>query len=64
MTGTTAIEVLVVDDHALMRAGLRGLIDGAGDMRVIGMAADGAEALDLIARSSPQVVVTVTMKKK
>lgn len=59
MTETTVavIDVLVVDDHALMRAGLSGLIDGAGDMRVIGMAADGAEALDLIARSSPQVVL-------
>jgi DNA-binding NarL/FixJ family response regulator len=51
------IDVLVVDDHALMRAGLRGLIDGAGDMRVVGMAADGAEALDVLATSSPHVVL-------
>ena len=39
------IDVLLVDDHALMRAGLRGLIDGADDMRVVGWPSDGAEAL-------------------
>ena len=44
MTGTTTgqTDVLVVDDHALMRAGLSGLIEGAADMRVVGLAADGA----------------------
>ncbi|MCW2699650.1 MAG: two component transcriptional regulator, LuxR family [Blastococcus sp.] len=57
MTGVAVIDVLVVDDHALMRAGLQGLIDGAEDMRVVGMAGDGAEALDLIPRSSPHVVL-------
>jgi DNA-binding NarL/FixJ family response regulator len=57
MTGTTVIDVLVVDDHALMRAGLRGLIDGADDMRVVGMAADGAEALELMPGASPHVVL-------
>jgi len=57
MTGATVIDVLVVDDHALMRAGLGGLIDGADDMRVVGMAADGLEALDLVGGSSPHVVL-------
>lgn len=57
MTGDGPIDVVVVDDHALMRAGLRGLIEGAEDMRVVGMAADGAEALDLLASSSPHVVL-------
>jgi DNA-binding NarL/FixJ family response regulator len=51
------IDVLVVDDHALMRAGLRGLIAGAGDMRVVGMAADGAQALAALATSTPDVVL-------
>jgi DNA-binding NarL/FixJ family response regulator len=51
------IDVLVVDDHALMRAGLRGLISGAEDMRVVGMAADGAQALDAVAMTSPHVVL-------
>ena len=51
------IDVLVVDDHALMRAGLRGVIAGAGDMRVVGMAADGAQALAALATASPGVVL-------
>ena len=42
------IDVLLVDDHALMRAGLRGLIASAGDMRVVGLAADGAQALEAL----------------
>jgi DNA-binding NarL/FixJ family response regulator len=51
------IDVLVVDDHALMRAGLRGLISGAADMRVVGMAADGAQALTAVATTNPHVVL-------
>jgi len=51
------INVLVVDDHALMRAGLRGLIAGAGDMRVVGTAADGAQALAAVAEHNPDVVL-------
>jgi len=51
------IDVLVVDDHALMRSGLAGLIAGAPDMRVVGAAADGAEALQEVARLTPQVVL-------
>jgi len=59
MTGplTGVIDVLVVDDHALMRAGLSGLIAGAADMRVVGLAADGGEALDLIRTAAPHVVL-------
>jgi DNA-binding NarL/FixJ family response regulator len=57
MTGTPLIEVLIVDDHALMRAGLRGLIAGADDMQVVGMAADGAEALQSLAASPAHVVL-------
>ena len=51
------IDVLVVDDHALMRTGLSGLIAAAGDMRVVGTAADGAEAVEEVARLAPHVVL-------
>jgi DNA-binding NarL/FixJ family response regulator len=51
------IDVLVVDDHALMRSGLAGLIAAADDMRVVGTAADGAEALTEVARLAPDVVL-------
>ena len=51
------IDVLVVDDHALMRSGLSGLIASAGDMRVVGTAADGAEAVAEVDRLHPRVVL-------
>jgi DNA-binding NarL/FixJ family response regulator len=51
------IDVLLVDDHALMRAGLRGVIAGAEDIRVIGMASDGAEAVAAVAAMNPHVVL-------
>ena len=51
------IDVLLVDDHALMRAGLRALIEDAGDMRVVGAAADGAEAIDRAHELRPDVVL-------
>jgi DNA-binding NarL/FixJ family response regulator len=51
------IDVLVVDDHALMRSGLSGLIAATDDMRVVGTAADGAEAVEEVARLAPQVVL-------
>ena len=39
------IRVLLVDDHAIVRDGLRRLVDGAGDMVVVAEAADGREAI-------------------
>jgi len=51
------IDVLLVDDHALMRAGLHALIEGAGDMRVVGAASDGAEALERARELHPHVVL-------
>jgi DNA-binding NarL/FixJ family response regulator len=51
------VDVLVVDDHALMRSGLRAMIEAAADMRVVGTAADGAEALAAVARLRPHVVL-------
>ncbi|MGY1634940.1 response regulator [Geodermatophilus sp. SYSU D01186] len=51
------IDVLVVDDHALMRSGLSGLIAAAEDMQVVGTAADGAEAVAEVARLRPRVVL-------
>ncbi|MCW2635111.1 MAG: two component transcriptional regulator, LuxR family [Blastococcus sp.] len=51
------IDVLVVDDHALMRAGLTTLIDAAPDMRVVGVASDGREAVEEVVACSPRVVL-------
>ncbi|WP_448613611.1 response regulator [Modestobacter sp. URMC 112] len=51
------IDVLVVDDHALLRTGLVGIISASEDMRVVGAAADGAQALRALADTSAQVVL-------
>jgi DNA-binding NarL/FixJ family response regulator len=51
------IRVLLADDHALMRHGLRGMLDAQADMEVVGEAADGAEAVDEAIRLHPDVVV-------
>ena len=50
------IRVLFADDQALIRAGFRVLIDVAGDLQVVGEAADGAQAVDLCRRERADVV--------
>lgn len=51
------IDVLLTDDHALVRAGLRRIVDGCSDMHVVAEADDGAEALQIIDEIEPDVVV-------
>ncbi|HEX8630389.1 MAG TPA: response regulator transcription factor, partial [Catenuloplanes sp.] len=51
------IRVLVADDQALVRAGFGVLIESAEDLAVVGMAANGAEAVELTARTRPDVVL-------
>jgi DNA-binding NarL/FixJ family response regulator len=52
-----AIEILIADDHLLLRQGLRALLRGHSDMRIVAEAGDGAEAVRLAAEFSPHVVV-------
>ncbi len=51
------IRVAVVDDLALVRAGFEMLLDSAPDLEVVGSAADGADAVDLVVRTRPDVVL-------
>jgi DNA-binding NarL/FixJ family response regulator len=51
------IRVAVVDDLALVRAGFEMLLESAPDLEVVGTAADGAEAIDLVVRTQPDVVL-------
>ncbi|MFI9557526.1 response regulator [Nonomuraea endophytica] len=51
------IRVLLVDDQALLRAGLRMILDNAEDMVVVGEAADGTEVVAMVTRSAPDVVL-------
>jgi DNA-binding NarL/FixJ family response regulator len=51
------IKVVLVDDQALVRTGLRMIIDETSDMTVIGEAADGADAVYIARRTRPDVVL-------
>ena len=61
----TRIRVLLVDDHALVRAGIRGLLEARPGVEVIAEAADGSEAIELARAHRPDVVLMdLTMKGK
>ena len=51
------IRVAVVDDQALVRAGFVVLLESAPDLEVVGSAADGAQAVDLVLETQPDVVL-------
>jgi two-component system, NarL family, invasion response regulator UvrY len=51
------IKVLLADDHSIVRAGLRRLVEESTDMEVVAEAADGDEAIRLIRASQPDVAV-------
>jgi DNA-binding NarL/FixJ family response regulator len=51
------IQVLIADDHGVIRDGLGRLIDGLGDIDLVGAAADGAEAVKLANEMKPDVVL-------
>ena len=54
--------ILLVDDHAITREGLRSLIEKQADMEVIGEAKDGRKAVELVRELSPDMVITdITM---
>ncbi len=51
------VRVVVVDDHPLLRDSIRFLLHGAVDMEWVGEARDGGEAVELVARTLPDVVL-------
>ena len=52
------IRILLADDHAVMRTGLRLVLERQSDFEVVGEASDGREALAMAQKLSPDVVVT------
>jgi DNA-binding NarL/FixJ family response regulator len=59
MTNDSAkpIRVLLADDHTLVRAGIRALLEKSPDVRVCGEANDGREVLELVKTQEPQVIL-------
>jgi DNA-binding NarL/FixJ family response regulator len=53
----TPIRLAVVDDHALFRAGLISLLNEIPELQVVGEAGSGAAALEMIARTRPEVLL-------
>ncbi len=51
------IRVALVDDQAMVRAGFRMILESEPDITVVGEAGDGREAVDVVARSAPDVVL-------
>jgi DNA-binding NarL/FixJ family response regulator len=57
MTDDTTVSLLIVDDHPVVRDGLRGMFDNAPGFRVLGEASDGVEAVALAAGLDPDVIL-------
>ncbi len=51
------IRLVLVDDQTLVRTGIRGLLELTGDIRVVAEAADGMEAVSMIAEAQPDIVL-------
>ena len=52
------IRVLLADDHAIVRRGLRTILEAAGEYEICGEAGDGSQTLDLAFQLHPDIVVT------
>jgi DNA-binding NarL/FixJ family response regulator len=57
MSTRAALRILIADDHAILRQGLKLLIDSQPDMKVVGEAPDGEAAVELASTLKPDIVV-------
>ena len=64
MAADERIRVMIVDDHSIVRVGLKQVLDQSGEFEVVGEAADGEEAVRVAADVSPDVVVMDVMMPK
>ncbi|MDX6233116.1 MAG: hypothetical protein QOH68_2120 [Nocardioidaceae bacterium] len=55
--GVVLIRVVVVDDQAVIRSGLRTMLEHETDLTIVGEAGNGADAVDVVARARPDVVL-------
>ena len=61
MSSRERIRVMVVDDHSIVRVGLKQVLEQCGEFEVVGDATDGEEAVRVAAEVSPDVVVMDVM---
>ena len=61
MTSASRIRVMVVDDHPIVRSGLRDTLEASGRFRVVGLAGDGEEAVRTVEELKPEVIVMDVM---
>jgi DNA-binding NarL/FixJ family response regulator len=52
-----SVDLIIVDDQPLARAGLRMILDGQPDLHIVGEGSDGAEAISLVRRLRPKVAI-------
>ncbi len=55
--GNQPIQVLIVDDHAMVRKGMKALLEEYEDIRVVGEASNGAKGIELVDQLKPDVVL-------
>ncbi len=64
MQKVKSYRIVLADDHALFRQGLKNILDGTSDLKVVGEAGDGVELLELIGSVSPQMaILDISMPK-
>jgi DNA-binding NarL/FixJ family response regulator len=57
MTATAAINILIVDDHPILREGVAAVIACEDDLKVVGEASNGTEALELFRKLAPDITL-------
>jgi DNA-binding NarL/FixJ family response regulator len=57
MSVSEPVRVVLIDDHDLLRQGIKTMLESQGDVEVVGEASDGSQALQTVERSVPDVVV-------
>ncbi|WP_262712562.1 MULTISPECIES: response regulator transcription factor [unclassified Polaribacter] len=56
MSNSNEIKIVLVDDHKLLRDGLRNIIEQRANMHIIGEASDGREAIKICSKLMPNVI--------
>ena len=64
MSTAERARVMIVDDHSIVRAGLKQVLDQSGEFEIVGQAADGEEAVKLAGEVSPDVIIMDVMMPK